>query len=249
MLDRISSKNINPSQQCSEETLLYQLISGIHASVNMHVNTHYETDNYNNTKPNYLGFLQALGKHPDRIKNMHFVYAIAVRALNLIHKQLIDHDYTTGLCESDDNMTGIYMMDLLTNTIIFCNDSFNETALFKDHNRKMMLSEIQEKFYNISRIFDCISCDKCKLNGKIQIKGLGLAMKILFTNQRDLKKLQKTELISLIHLVHKLSESVQYYQDFIQIEKDHNLLVTIYKHIGSYILIVVNFIIFKALEI
>ena len=34
---------------------------------------------------------------------------------------------------------------------------------------------------NISKILDCISCEKCRLNGKVQIKGMGTAMKILFS--------------------------------------------------------------------
>lgn len=169
---------------------MYQIVSGIHSSVNMHVNTFYASDGSNDTAPNYHGFKRALGAYPDRLKNLHFVYAIAVRALNVIHKQLIDHDYSSGLCEADDNMTGIYMMDVLTNTVMFCHDSFNETALFgaskNEAHDKKMLSEIQAKFYNITRIFDCISCDKCRLNGKVQITGAATAMKILFTNKRDL---------------------------------------------------------------
>jgi len=51
-----------------------------------------------------------------------------------------------------------------------------------DFEQGLLLEEIQDKFYNISRIFDCIGCDKCRFNGKVQIKGLGTAMKILFSN-------------------------------------------------------------------
>lgn len=43
-----------------------------------------------------------------------------------------------------------------------------------------LLTEIQHKFYNISRVMDCISCDKCRLNGKVQVRGLATALKILF---------------------------------------------------------------------
>jgi hypothetical protein len=55
----------------------------------------------------------------------------------------------------------------------------------------------------------------------VQIKGLGTAMKILFSNARQLQKgLEKSEIIALIHLMHKLSESLAYYKAFLQIEKD-----------------------------
>lgn len=82
------------------------------------------------------------------------------------------------------------------------------------------MSELQNKFFNISRIFDCISCDKCRLNGKVQITGLGAAMKIIFAKQRDLKTLKKTELISLIQLLNKLSESIEFYQQYLDLERN-----------------------------
>jgi hypothetical protein len=53
-----------------------------------------------------------------------------------------------------------------------------------DFNQAMLLKEIQQKFYNISRILDCVSCEKCRLNGKVQIKGLGSAMKLLFSSPK-----------------------------------------------------------------
>jgi ERO1-like protein alpha len=88
----------------------------------------------------------------------------------------------------------------------------------------LLLREIQDKFYNISRIFDCIGCDKCRLNGKVQITGLGAAMKILFQSRKQLDqqtyKLHKIEIIGLINLLDKLSESLEYYGMYIEIEKN-----------------------------
>jgi len=34
-------------------------------------------------------------------------------------------------------------------------------------------------FHNISAVMDCISCQKCKLHGKLQLLGIGTALKIL----------------------------------------------------------------------
>ena len=41
MLDRAHKLGLNPQDICSEETLLYHVISGIHTSVNMHISTFY----------------------------------------------------------------------------------------------------------------------------------------------------------------------------------------------------------------
>jgi hypothetical protein len=46
------------------------------------------------------------------------------------------------------------------------------------------MREIKTKFFNISKVLDCVSCEKCRLNGKVQIKGLGTAMKVLFSQPR-----------------------------------------------------------------
>ncbi|TMW39435.1 hypothetical protein DOY81_015485, partial [Sarcophaga bullata] len=43
--------------------------------------------------------------------------------------------------------------------------------------------EFKEKFRNISRIMDCVGCDKCKLWGKLQTQGLGTALKILYSEK------------------------------------------------------------------
>ena len=45
-------------------------------------------------------------------------------------------------------------------------------------------------------------------------------MKIIFTESRDLASLKKTELIAFIHLLHKLSESLVYHQEFMEMEDE-----------------------------
>jgi hypothetical protein len=40
----------------------------------------------------------------------------------------------------------------------------------------------REKYRNISRIMDCVGCEKCRLWGKLQFLGIGTAMKILFAD-------------------------------------------------------------------
>ena len=65
-----------------------------------------------------------------------------------------------------------------------CNEPFKEKNFFTskeaDAAEMELLNEIQHKFYNISRIMDCISCDKCRLNGKVQVRGLATTLKMLF---------------------------------------------------------------------
>lgn len=58
------------------------------------------------------------------------------------------------------------------------------------------------------------------MNGKLQIKGLGTALKLLFTSQ-PLTSLRRTEMISLMNLMIKLSESLQFYENFLREEQQN----------------------------
>ena len=44
----------------------------------------------------------------------------------------------------------------------------------------MLKDEFKTHFRNVTRIMDCVGCDKCRLWGKVQTSGIGTALKILF---------------------------------------------------------------------
>ncbi len=75
------------------------------------------------------------------------------------------------------------MHEFLTLTKNGCSDPFREQYFFQIESkseREEFMKEIRTKFNNISRVLDCVGCEKCRLNGKVQIKGLRTAMKVLF---------------------------------------------------------------------
>ena len=63
---------------------------------------------------------------------------------------------------------------------------FNETSMFNGgrHAEKLKV-EFRHHFRNVTQIMDCVGCEKCKLWGKLQIQGLGTALKILFSGTFD----------------------------------------------------------------
>jgi ERO1-like protein alpha/ERO1-like protein beta len=65
---------------------------------------------------------------------------------------------------------------------------------------------------------DCVGCEKCRLWGKLQVQGLGTALKILFSvGNQDIGdqtlQLQRNEVIALVNLLNRLSESVKMVHD------------------------------------
>lgn len=55
--------------------------------------------------------------------------------------------------------------------------------MFNGTDAATLKADFREKFRNISRIMDCVGCDKCRLWGKLQVQGLGTALKILFSGK------------------------------------------------------------------
>jgi competence transcription factor ComK len=77
-------------------------MSGLHTSINMHVAYNFFDMQTNRTYVNHKMFLNAIGKHPDRIRNLFFLYAVIVKAVNRADTILRSYDYDTHLNVSED---------------------------------------------------------------------------------------------------------------------------------------------------
>lgn len=86
----------------------------------------------------------------------------------------------------------------------------------------LQIAELKEdfraQFMNISRIMDCVGCDKCRLWGKLQVAGVGTALKLLFafeeSNPEQHVSLRRSELVALINTAYRISESIQAVENF-----------------------------------
>ena len=71
-----------------------------------------------------------IGHHPDRLKNLYFIYAVVMRAINRAEPILKAYNYNTGLDPLQDETTSLYIDTLLNNTIGSCEEPFKESSLF-----------------------------------------------------------------------------------------------------------------------
>ncbi|XP_047251115.1 endoplasmic reticulum oxidoreductin-1-like [Capsicum annuum] len=83
-----------------------------------------------------------------------------------------------------------------------------------------MTEQCGMKFSCCSSIMDCVGCDKRRLWGKLQVLGLGTALKILFSvdgesrhDQHLQLQLQRNEVIAPVNLLNQLSESIELVQE------------------------------------
>ena len=102
--------------------------------------------------------------------------------------------------------------------------TFDEASMFDQSNpeSEYLRREFRDRFRNVSRIMDCVGCDKCRLWGKMQVNGMGTALKILFegSHLKQDRLLQRSELVALINTVHRVSESIRAVDSFRRMYED-----------------------------
>ncbi|XP_061183412.1 ERO1-like protein beta [Saccostrea echinata] len=222
---------------CLEQRAFYRLISGLHTSINLHLCNEYLYPSKNllsapEFKPNTEEFIKRFdpkatkGQGPQRLKNLYFTYLVELRALVKAAPYLEEEDFFTGNPEEErDVKEGV--KDLLK-VIKSFPDHFDESNLFKGDPKvaKKLKTEFREHFRNISRIMDCVGCDKCKLWGKLQVQGMGTALKILFSgdsiglqstvnaNHKQKFQLRRSEIVSLVNAFGRLSSSIHTIEKF-----------------------------------
>lgn len=192
---------------CKEERVLYTLISGLHASISMHIAKRYLLGE--RWGVNTSIYRERLRDHPERIANLKLAFAVVLRAVSKASTSLHpdSYSYVTGNKENDDN-TQKEVKKLLSFPILQpgCEDKvFDESDMFLEKN-EYLLPEFRSGFRNLSMIMDCVGCEKCRLWGKLQFLGLGTALRILF--EEETPNLERNELIALFNVFHKLSSSV-----------------------------------------
>ena len=109
--------------------------------------------------------------------------------------------------------------------------AFDESLLFKAPDRPGMSpleralaresveelrAQFVQRFRNVSTIMDCVSCEKCRLWGKLQVLGLGTALKILLMEGDVLGYgvLQRNEVVALVNTLAQLAKSVDSIRDW-----------------------------------
>ncbi|KOS14257.1 endoplasmic oxidoreductin 1 precursor [Malassezia pachydermatis] len=204
-------------EQCLEKRVFYRVISGLHASISIHICNEYLDQDTMTWGPNLECFLTRISQHPERLQNVYFDYVIMMRALSKAGEYLDKFSLRSG-DEIKDEESRKQLSELLQ-LARENRPSFDEHKLFTltddpNHNRETLAlkEDFRMHFRNISRIMDCVGCDKCRLWGKVQITGVGTALKLLFafeeseTEQRV--ELTRNELVALINTAHRISESV-----------------------------------------
>eukprot|EP00918_Siedleckia_nematoides_P098242 GHVU01215056.1.p1 GENE.GHVU01215056.1~~GHVU01215056.1.p1 ORF type:complete len:496 (+),score=52.04 GHVU01215056.1:223-1488(+) len=204
-------KSSSDEAECLEKRVYYRIISGLHASISTHVC--YENLNQTTGKwgPNLECFIDRVAAHPERLQYIYFNSVLLLRALARVEPWLAAYD----LCAFDGEQERT--KEILGNVLSIAKTAgkFDEKMLFQGENAQILKEEFKDHFRNVSRIMDCVGCDKCRLWGKVQVTGVASALKILFElDEKALDPktnpnlLQRAEIVALINTLHRFSESL-----------------------------------------
>lgn len=213
-------------EQCVEKNLFYRVISGMHASIAVHLLNEYLDPVTETFGPNLRVFMERVGRFSDRLSNIYFNYALVSQAVVKLADLVQINDYIEHETADDLSvLAGQYRAWLGT-----ISDELNNQVLFETHTLfdpattpPELKDEFRSRFRNVSAIMDCVGCDRCRMWGKVQTIGYGTALKILFDLEDGAAnvKFRRIELVALFNTFDRLSKSIASINNFKQMYLKH----------------------------
>ncbi|KAI0743525.1 endoplasmic oxidoreductin [Daedaleopsis nitida] len=207
------------SKECLERRVYYKVVSGLHASISTHICHDTMNQTTGEWGPDLQCFISRVAAYPERLQYIYFDAVLLLRAVARLEPYLSAYDYCASGTHEEDAET----YDRLTRVIEIARNvgRFDESVLFRGENANVLKVEFKEHFRNVTRIMDCVGCDKCRLWGKVQTTGIATALKVLFEldemtldPKSNANLLQRSEVVALINTLHRLVESLHMVQDF-----------------------------------
>jgi len=197
--------------ECIEKRVFYRVVSGMHASIAAHLCWDYLNRTTGEWSPNVDCYINRLHKFPDRISNLYFNYALVTRAIAKIGPYLQESAYTFCTGDRDEDAHTRAKVLAVTQAAASVPEMFDESLMFVNGEGPSLKEDFRNRFRNVSRLMDCVGCDKCRLWGKLQTVGYGTALKVLFefdNDSVDIPILKRTEMVALFNTYGKISHSL-----------------------------------------
>ena len=205
----VTESGLEHEAECLEKRVFYRVISGMHTSISTHLCWEYLNQTTGEWGPNLQCYKDRLHQYADRVSNLYFNYALVLRAVTKLGPSLKDYTFCSG-DPAQDRDTQSKIQAMLTQAGS-APQIFDESLMFVNGEGPSLKEDFRNRFRNVSRMMDCVGCDKCRLWGKLQTAGYGAALKVLFefdNNSVDVPKLKRTELVALFNTLARISDSL-----------------------------------------
>ena len=88
-------------------------MSGLHASINTDISDRFPPQGSKKDTYNQTYFLERIGNHRDRVKNLYFLYAVVVKAVAKMEPVLLSKDFDTGIDDDNPSLTKLLVRDII----------------------------------------------------------------------------------------------------------------------------------------
>lgn len=141
---------------------------------------------------------------------MYFDYMLLYRAVTKLGRYLRKLKFN-----SDDAEEEAFIQTAIRNITELspdCPRNFDR-ILFASNSKPHIVDEMRKRFRNITTIMDCVSCERCRLWGKVQTLGVGTALKVLYASENKAQwsrmSLRRCEIVALFNVFGRMAESIE----------------------------------------
>eukprot|EP00043_Microstomoeca_roanoka_P007177 m.69267 g.69267 ORF g.69267 m.69267 type:complete len:537 (-) comp13727_c0_seq1:515-2125(-) len=208
---------------CLEERFFYRLLSGVHASISVHLSYKWLDKETGQFRPNITEFRRRFsdsttgGNGTRWLKNLYFTYLTVLKAIVKAENLWRSYSFSAGDA-AEELATKYAVMDLVEQAKLYCDLAIDEEALFQSPDRQEVLEEMRQHLRRITEVMNCVGCMKCRLWGKLQTRGLATAVRLLLGNKIGTDQvafeLGRNDIVALFNLWERLASSITYMHEF-----------------------------------
>ncbi|KAL7578424.1 hypothetical protein ACA910_012819 [Epithemia clementina (nom. ined.)] len=160
--------------------------------------------------------LSRSGETPLAIENLYFLHMLLLTAVSKSRDRLLQ-DCSNGRFEANvvDDVRALLDCKLLGDSAIGVAAKKLHDHATKDSDSVVALWEARMRTRELTRIMNCVQCNKCRLHGKISTMGVSTALQLLVGKTgegEDPTIVHRVELATLLTTLHKCSRAIQYCQ-------------------------------------
>jgi hypothetical protein len=194
---------------CREQLVFYQLISGLHASISTHLSVRYSHGPEGQCGPNCKELKRRVLDHPDRMDNLYTLYLFLLRAATRAADAFLSPEaqYPMDQHGRDDEVLRQDLRDLFHKELL-CSNTFNETKILESPQGRALIPQMKAMMMNITTLMNCLTCEKCRVWGKLQTMGLATAFKLVMVPGDAVVSLNRAEKVTLINFLRQVAFSV-----------------------------------------
>jgi ERO1-like protein alpha len=170
MLHEANCFSEQPDGPCLEQRFFHRVLSGMHASVTVHLCQHWLVDPiFGEFAPNPVEFEARFADHPEWLDNLHFAFGVLLRAV--VKALPLWSTYPLAPEETTDPLVDSAVRTRVLDMLRAVRDStpfFNEGLLFAGSGDELR-REFRENMLAVTRAINCVGCERCRLWGKLQV--------------------------------------------------------------------------------